>query len=77
MRVKIKNLAMRYKLLNKRETKVFSNGVDHVLIITKSDYNDCVLYYVTLEDAYRTPEVEILTKEELYRKYKIDYESQG
>lgn len=45
--------------------KVKSHYEDSVAIYFKLDYNDVELYSVTVEDAYRTPAVKIMSKEQL------------
>lgn len=45
--------------------KVLGKYEDVVAIYFKLDYDDVELYSVTVEDAYRTPTVEIMNKEQL------------
>lgn len=45
--------------------RIMSKYEDSVAIYFRLNYDDIELYSVTVEDAYRTPTVEIMSKEEL------------
>ena len=55
---------------------VYSCEDDHILYIKKAGYNDIDLYYVIMEDAYRTPEADVMTAEDIKEKFDIDVKYQ-
>ena len=50
---------------------VYSPKDDHIIYIKKAGYSDIDLYYVIVEDAYRTPSADVMSPEDIERIYGI------
>lgn len=59
-----------YKLITQAKFDCYSCFDDHVLMIKKTGFDDDT-YIVIYEDAYQTWEMNILSKDEIYKKYRI------
>lgn len=67
----------KYKKLDKpAEFDVYFPDDDHIVYIRKASYDDIELYYVIMEDAYRTPRADIMTAKEVKDLLGIDLENQ-
>jgi len=65
---------MGYNKLNKKvEFDIYyQDDDDHILYIKKADYDDIDLYYVIMEDAYRTPTTNIMSASRILKEYGIN-----